>query len=205
VQAGHARAAGVTVSLGHSDATFEQASAGFDAGASLVTHLWSAMSPFHHRAPGLPGAALTDERATVALIADGVHTHPAALSLALRAKGPARVALTTDAVAAAGMPPGDYMLGGTPVVSDGGTVRRPGGALAGSLLTMDAAVRNMVALAGARVEEALTMASTVPARLIDLDDAGRLAPGERADLTLWSAELAVRATIVGGTIAYQAQ
>ena len=199
------RAAGVTVSLGHSDATFEEAIPAFDAGASLVTHLWSAMSPFHHRAPGLPGAALTDERATVALIADGVHTHPAALALALRAKGAARVALTTDAVAAAGMAPGEYLLGGTPVVSDGSTVRRPDGALAGSLLTMDAAVRNMVRLAGATVEDALAMASTVPARVIGLGDAGRLTVGQRADLTLWSADLAVRATIVGGAVAYQAQ
>src|SRR5205823_986482 len=98
--------AGVTVSLGHTDASFDQMIAGADAGATLATHLYSAMSPFHHRAPGAVGAALTDERLTVTLIADGVHALPAALNLALRAKGPGRVALVTDAVAAAGAPAG---------------------------------------------------------------------------------------------------
>jgi N-acetylglucosamine-6-phosphate deacetylase len=196
------RAAGVTVALGHTDATFDQMIAGVDAGATLVTHLYSAMSGFHHRAPGAVGAALTDERLTVALIADGSHAHPAALNLALRAKGPARLALVTDAVAAAGQPPGRYALGGQPIVSDGQAVRNTDGTLAGSVLTMDRAVRAMVALGGARLEDALAMASTVPTAAIGLADTGRLAVGRRADLTLWSTNVEVTATLVGGVVAF---
>jgi N-acetylglucosamine-6-phosphate deacetylase len=196
------RAAGVAVALGHSDASFDQTIAGLDAGATLVTHLYSAMSGFHHRAPGAVGAALTDERAIVALIADGVHAHPAALNLALRAKGADRIVLVTDAVAAAGQPPGRYTLAGQTIVSDGQAVRDAGGTLAGSALTMDRAVRAMVALGGARLEDALAMASTIPAAAIGLADTGRLAPGLRADLTLWSTNVEVTATIVGGALAF---
>ncbi len=197
--------AGVVVSLGHTDAGFDQMIAGADAGATLVTHLFSAMSPFQHRAPGAVGAALTDERLTVTLIADGVHTHPAALNLALRAKGPDRVALVTDAVAAAGAPAGKYTLGGQTIISDGESARLTDGTLAGSTLTMDRAVRVMVALGNARLEDALTMATAVPAARLGLADRGHLAPGQRADLVLWSPELEITATVVGGTVAFEAQ
>jgi N-acetylglucosamine-6-phosphate deacetylase len=192
------RDAGVVTSLGHTDARYAELIAGVDAGASLVTHLYNAMRPFQHREPGSVGAALTDDRLTVGLIADGVHAHPAALNLALRAKGWERVALVTDAVSATGQPPGTYALGGAPLVSDGETARRPDGTLAGSTLTLDRAVRVMVERAGAHVEEALSMASAVPARLLDRDDLGRLAAGCAADLVLWSAALEVQATFVGG-------
>src|SRR5262249_25328837 len=109
------RAAGVTVSLGHTDAGFDEMLAGIEAGATLVTHLYNVMRGFHHRAPGATGAALVDDRVAVALIADGVHAHPAALNLALRAKGARGIALVTDAVAAAGAPPGEFRLAGVPV------------------------------------------------------------------------------------------
>ncbi|HLK89591.1 MAG TPA: N-acetylglucosamine-6-phosphate deacetylase [Polyangia bacterium] len=197
--------AGVVVSLGHTDASFDQTIAGADAGATLVTHLFSAMSPFQHRAPGAAGAALTDERLTVTLIADGVHTHPAALNLALRAKGPDRVALVTDAVAAAGAPAGKYMLGGQTIISDGESARLSDGTLAGSTLTMDRAVRVMVALGGARLEDALAMASGVPAARLGLVDRGRLEAGRRADLALWSADLQITSTVIGGAVAFEAQ
>jgi N-acetylglucosamine-6-phosphate deacetylase len=193
-------AAGVTVSLGHTDATFAETVAGIEAGARLATHLYSAMSPFAHRAPGAVGALLIDDRLTVTLIADGVHAHSAALKRALRAKGPQRIALVTDAVAAAGAPPGRYRLGDQEIVSDGTSARLPDGTLAGSTLTMDAAVRGMVALGGATEAEALAMASSVPAEVIGLRDRGRIAPGQRADLVLWSADLAVQATLVGGAV-----
>jgi N-acetylglucosamine-6-phosphate deacetylase len=199
------RQAGVTVSLGHTDATFEQTVAAIDAGATLVTHLFNAMSPLHHRAPGAVGAALADDRVTVMLIADGVHVHPAALNVALRSKGPERVALVTDAIAAAGAPPGRYALAGVDVVSDGQTARLADGTLAGSTLTLDRAVRMMAGVAGARLEDALAMASTVPAAAIGLADAGRIAIGQAADLALWSAAMEVTATIVGGEVAYRAQ
>jgi N-acetylglucosamine-6-phosphate deacetylase len=190
--------AGVVVSLGHTDATYDEMLDGADAGATLATHLFSAMSPFHHRAPGAVGAALIDERLTVTLIADGVHAHPAALNLVLRVKGAQGIALVTDAVAAAGAPPGSYALGGVPIVSDGESARLADGTLAGSTLTMDLAVRAMVAIGGARPEEALTMATAVPAARLSLADRGRLAVGRRADLTLWSAELDLVSTLVGG-------
>ena len=197
--------AGVVVSLGHTDATFDQMIAGAAAGATLVTHLFSAMSPFHHRAPAAVGAALTDDRLTVTLIADGVHAHPAALSLALRAKGPAGIALVTDAVAAAGAPAGTYTLGGRTIVSDGESARLADGTLAGSTLTLDRAVRAMVALGGAQLEDALSMATAVPAARLGLADRGRLEVGRRADLVLWSADLQVASTVVGGSVVFEAQ
>jgi N-acetylglucosamine-6-phosphate deacetylase len=194
--------AGVTVALGHTDATFAEAVAGIDAGATLVTHLFNAMSAFHHRAPGALGAALTDDRVAVSLIADGVHAHPAALKLALRAKGADRIVLVTDAVAAAGSAPGDYLLGGLPIASDGMSARLADGTLAGSTLTMDRAVRAMVSLGGAQLADALTMASTVPAARVGLDDRGSLIVGRRADLVLWSANLTVDTTLVAGQLAF---
>jgi len=197
------RQAGVAVSLGHTDATFEQTVAGIDAGATLVTHLYNAMSPLHHRAPGAVGAALADDRVTIMLIADAVHVHPAALNVALRSKGPERVALVTDAIAAAGAPPGRYALAGVEVISDGQTARLADGTLAGSTLTLDRAVRMMAGLAGARLEDALTMASSVPAAAIGLADIGRIAIGQAADLTLWSTAMEVTATIIGGEIAFR--
>ncbi len=198
-------AAGVAVALGHTDAAFEQMLDGADAGATLATHLFNAMSPFQHRAPGAAGAALVDDRLTVSLIADGVHAHPAALNLALRAKGPDRIALVTDAVAAAGAPAGTYALGGAPIVSDGQSARRPDGTLAGSTLTLDHAVALMIHLGGARPDAALTMTTAVPAARLGLTDRGRLAPGARADLALWSAALTVVDTIVGGALAFDAR
>jgi N-acetylglucosamine-6-phosphate deacetylase len=197
------RQAGVAVSLGHTDATFEQAVAGIDAGATLATHLYNAMSPLQHRAPGVVGAALADDRVAVMLIADGVHAHPAALNIALRSKGPERIALVTDAVAAAGAPAGRYTLAGVDVISDGQSARLADGTLAGSTLTLDRAVRMMAGVAGARIEDALAMASTVPAAAIGLTDVGRIAVGQVADLTLWSTAMEVTAAIVDGKVAFR--
>jgi N-acetylglucosamine-6-phosphate deacetylase len=196
------RGAGVVVGLGHTDATYSELIAGVDAGASFVTHLYNAMRPFAHREPGSVGAALTDDRLTVGLIADAVHAHPAALNLALRAKTWEHLALVTDAVSATGRPPGTYHLGGAPVVSDGQAARRTDGTLAGSTLTLDRAVRLMIEQAGAHVEEALSMATQVPANLLDRDDLGRIAVGCVADLVLWSSSLEVMATYVGGQLAF---
>jgi N-acetylglucosamine-6-phosphate deacetylase len=193
---------GIVVSLGHTDATFDQFVAGVDAGATMTTHLYNASSLFHHRAPGAVGAALVDERIVAGLIADGVHAHYAALNLALRAKGPDRLVLVTDAVAAAGCGPGTFSLGGETVVSDGTAVRLGDGTLAGSTLTMDRAVRTMLTFTGAQLEDALTMATETPARVLGLTTQGQLQVGADADLVLWDNALGVAMTFVGGALVY---
>ncbi len=197
------RDADVTVGLGHTDATYAQFVAGVDAGGIMATHMYNTMSPFTHRAPGAIGAALVDDRVTVCLIADGIHSHPASLALAVRAKGPERVALVSDAMPAAGMPPGQYALGGLDVTVDETSARLVDGTLAGSILALDQAVRNMVRWAGVTPAQALRMASGTPARLLGLTNVGRLTVGNEADLALFDADLHVTTTIRGGMVAYE--
>jgi N-acetylglucosamine-6-phosphate deacetylase len=197
------RERGVAISLGHTDATYEQFVAGVDAGARMATHLYNAMSPFGHRAPGAIGAALLDDRVTVGIIADGIHAHPASFNLALRAKGASRIALVTDMMAAAGMPPGTYALSGQQVIVDGTSARLADGTLAGSLLTMDEAVRNMVRWTDVTIADALRMASAVPAYLLGFDRIGQIGEGSDADLVLLDADLRVQATIVRGEVVYE--
>lgn len=194
---------GILISLGHTDATYEQFEAGVGAGARMATHLYNAMSPFGHRAPGAIGAALTDHRVAVGLIADGVHAHPASLRLAFRAKGASAIALVSDMMAAAGMPPGTYALGGQEVIVDGTSARLADGTLAGSLLTIDQAVRNMLRWTDATPADALRMASAVPAGLLGLADRGEIRVGGMADLVLLDSDLRVQATIIGGEIVYE--
>ncbi len=197
----HAR--GVVVSLGHTDASYDEFRKGVDAGATMVTHLFNAMSDFQHRAPGAVGAALVDDRVAVGLIADGVHSHPASLRLAVRAKGPDRVVLVTDAIAGAGMAPGVYQLDGQDILVEESLARLPDGRLAGSVLTLDQAVRNVVAWTGTSAGEACAMASQVPARLLGLRSKGRLAVGFDADLVLLDEALRVQATFREGGCVYQ--
>lgn len=196
------RAKGVVVSLGHTDASYEEFEGGVDAGATLATHLYSAMSGFGHRAPGAVGAALVDDRVTVGLIADGVHCHPASVRLAVRAKGPERVALVTDAIAGAGMQPGVYQLDGQDILVDETLARLPDGKLAGSVLTMDLAIRNVVEWTEANLAEACRMASEVPARTLGLSSKGRLAAGFDADLVLLDDGGRVMATFRAGQLLY---
>lgn len=195
-------ARGVAVSLGHTAADHDQMRAGFDAGARLVTHLYNAMTGFSHRAPGALGAALLDRRAVLGLIADGVHAAPPAVELAARVAGAGRIALVTDAMAAAGMAPGGYRLAGQAVTVDRDSARLADGTLAGSTLTLDRAVRNMAAWSGLGPEAALRMASEVPARGLGLA-AGVIEIGAAADLVLLDGELAVEATLVGGRPVFQ--
>jgi N-acetylglucosamine-6-phosphate deacetylase len=184
-------ARGVIVALGHSTASFEEATAAVDAGATLVTHLFNGMAPFHHRAPGLAGAALADPRLTASVIADLVHVHAAALTAAIAAKP--KLALVTDAVALTAGAVGDVEL-----VDGDGAVRRADGTLAGSTVPLDQAVRNVVAL-GVPVERAVEMAATIPAAVLGVRDRGRLVAGARADLVVLDPEsLAVLEVWVAG-------
>jgi N-acetylglucosamine-6-phosphate deacetylase len=193
---------GIVVSLGHTNATAPEFERGVDAGATMATHLFNAMSPFGHRAPNVVGAALADDRVTAGLIPDGIHADPRAIKLALRAKGTDRCALVTDMMAATGMAPGAYTLSGSRVVVDAGSARLTDGTLAGSIITLDAAVRALLTWGFATIPEALRMVTEVPARLLGRRELGRLAVGAAADLVLFREDLRVLATFVGGRCAY---
>ena len=196
---------GVLVSEGHSMATYDQAQAGFDAGARYGTHLFNAMPALGHRDPGLPGALLTDERATVGFIADGVHTHPSVIKLVWQALGGARLNLVTDAMAALGTPPGVHLLGDYEVTVDATSARLADGTLAGSILSLDQALRNLIAAAGCTLAEALPTITTTPAKAIGLDgQRGRIEPGYTADLVLLTRDLHVHTTIAEGEVVYSA-
>ena len=195
-------AAGVVVSLGHSDATAAEVAAGAAAGARMVTHLFNAQRGLHHREPGVVGQALTDQRLTSGLIVDLSHVSAAACAIAFAA-APGRICLVTDAAACAGMPPGRYLLGGQPVdlPPGGGAPVRPGGTLAGSALRMDQAVSNAVAV-GLGLPEAVAAATRIPADLIGRPDLGRLEAGAAADLAWLGDDLRARAAWVAGEQAY---
>jgi N-acetylglucosamine-6-phosphate deacetylase len=186
---------GIVVSLGHSDATANEAHAGFDRGAQTVTHLFNAMRRFGHRDPGLAGVALARDDVTVQLILDGHHVAEEVAQLIWRAAS-GRVALVTDAIEAAGIGDGHYKLGSVDVEVKDGVVRRPDGVLAGSVVTMLESVRNLHAL-GAPLTDALAAASAVPARVTGRE-LGRLAPGGAADVVVLDDRLELRAVFVGG-------
>jgi N-acetylglucosamine-6-phosphate deacetylase len=195
--------AGVLVSVGHSDATARQVAEAADRGARMVTHLFNAQRPMHHREPGVVGQALTDERITSGLIADMHHVSPQVCVLAFRA-APGRICAVTDAAACAGMPPGSYTLGGEPIElppGDGAPPVRADGTLAGSGLRMDAAVGNLVA-AGAGLAEAVRAATSVPADLIGRPDIGRIVPGAAADLAWLGDDMRTRATWIAGELVF---
>jgi N-acetylglucosamine-6-phosphate deacetylase len=195
---------GILACIGHTDASYGQAISAIDGGARHATHLFNAMSALTHRAPGVPGALLTDHRATVEVIADGVHVHPAVLRLALAARGPQDVALITDAIAAAGLAEGEYEFVGRKVTVRAGAVRLEDGSLAGSILTLDRAVRNMVTLAGLGWAEAIGMATHTPARIMGIAARkGQVAPGADADLLALDAAGFVQCTWTQGELVYR--
>lgn len=179
-------AAGVVVALGHTDATAREFRAGLDAGATHVTHLYNAMRPFGHRDPGPIGVVLADDTVTAGLICDGIHVDPVAVRMAWRALGPDRLTLVTDAVAARA----------TADFPDG--IRTSDGVLAGSDLTLDRAVRNLIAWTGASVPDAVRTVTATPARVLGRSDIGRLVPGARADVTVLDHELEVVAVYRAG-------
>lgn len=197
-------AAGIVVSVGHSDATAEVARQAFWAGARMATHLFNGMSPLGHRAPGVPGAVLTTPWVTAGLIADGLHVAPPVLEIVARTKGAAGIMLTSDAVAAAGSPPGRYRLGTQVVVSDGRRITLEDGVtLAGSMATTDVLMRTMAQLPGAGLQAAITMATSTPARLLGETGRGTLRAGAAADLVVLTPDLQIQTTLIAGEIAYR--
>lgn len=185
----------VLCAIGHTDATLAQAATAIDAGARLVTHGFNAMSPLHHREPGLVGAFLTDDRVTVSVIADGVHVHPIALDVGFRCKPEGRIALVTDAVGWR-----SRRAAASGVAHDGAAPRLQDGTLAGSTTTMDASVAFVVDRVGISLERAVRAAATTPASLLGLADRGALATGRRADVVaLDPASLRCTETWIDGT------
>ena len=189
---------GVRPSIGHTDASFEDAERAAAAGVRQATHTFNAMRPFGHRDPGVIGAVLTDARLHAELIADGVHVDPTAIRLLYQCKGDWGIVLVSDAISGTGMPDGLYPLAGLMAeVKDG--VCRYQGALAGSVLTLDRSVRNMRRFLGLRPEQALRMATRNPAQLLGIADRkGILKPGADADFVILDAELEVRAVYARG-------
>ena len=195
--------AGAIAAVGHTDATYDQARTAIEAGATVGTHLFNAMRPVHHREPGPVIALLEDPRVTVELITDGVHLHPALYRDVASVAGPDRVALVTDAMAAAGMADGAYRLGALDVTVAGGVARITGSdTIAGSTATMDHIFRYAVAHAGLpfldAVRAAVRQTSTIPAAVLGLDDVGQLTPGRRADLVVLDGGLQLRAVMRAG-------
>jgi N-acetylglucosamine-6-phosphate deacetylase len=195
-----ASARGVCVSLGHSDAELPQARAAIKAGARHATHTFNAMRPLDHRHPGLLGAVLTDRAVTADIIVDGIHVDPVMVDLFLRAKGFEGAVLITDAISATGMPDGTYMLGGFPVQVHDGRCEFDG-RLAGSVLTLDCALRNTMKFANISLQSAIRLATINPATVLGLEKCkGTLSVGADADIAVFTPEGEVVRTIVGGIL-----
>lgn len=189
---------GITAALGHTDASYEQTLAGVAAGASVGTHLFNGMPPPHHRRPGPVFALLGSSTVVCEFVADGHHLHDGTLAFATSVAGPDRTALVTDAISATGFADGTYDLGGQAVVVAGGVARLAGGgSIAGSTLTMDAALRRVLGL-GMSIVDACRAAATTPARAIGRTDIGAIAPGRRADLVELSEDFQVLRVMRGG-------
>ena len=183
-----AAAAGIHVSIGHTSANAETVHAAADWGADHVTHTFNAQTPVHHRKPGVPGAAMTDDRLYCEMICDGVHLHRDIVRLIARCKGPALAVAITDAMEAAGMPDGEYALGGQKVTVQAGQARLADGTLAGSVLTMPKALENLIHIFGIAPEAACAMCTAAPAASVHETAAGRIIPGAPGILTRWTRE-----------------
>jgi N-acetylglucosamine-6-phosphate deacetylase len=199
-------AEGVTVSLGHSDATLEDATHAVEAGASVWVHAYNAMRPLSHRELGMVGAMYALPHTYAELICDGHHVHPTACDLLMQQKGHSHVAMITDCMAAGGQPDGDYMLGEFPVTVKDGTARlKDGGNLAGSILKLKDGVKNVVEWGIASPAEAIMMASLVPAKSVGIDDkCGRIKPGFAADFIVLDKDLELVETWVDGVKRFEA-
>ncbi len=192
------------ISAGHTNATYQQMQDAIHAGLAHISHLFNAMRGLHHREPGVVGAALTEPELTAEVIADGIHIHPIILKMIHQLKGARKVILVTDAMRATGLPEGIYDLGGQEVIVKEEQARLQDSTLAGSVLTMDKAVYNMVTKAGVSILEAIQMASYNPAKLLGVDNKkGTLEPGKDADIVILNKNLEAELTMVSGNIVYK--
>lgn len=199
---------GVVVALGHSSATFEQAKACVEAGATTFTHTYNGMSGLNHRQPGMVGAAMSLNNVNAELICDGHHVHPNAAAILIKQKSPEHVVLVTDCMSAGLMPDGDYMLGELPVVVANGTARLKDEThnLAGSILKLNDAIKNLVAWNTVTPQAAIQMATATPAQSVHIDQtAGAILPGRAADFIVLTPQMELQATYLDGQLAYQAE
>ena len=194
-----AREIGVHVAIGHTDATYDQAKAAVDAGANIFVHTYNAMSPLHHRNPGVVGAALTLDDVYAELICDGHHVHPVAADVVVKCRGCESVALITDCMMAGGMKDGNYKLGHFDVKVEDGTARLKSGNLAGSILKLKDGLKNVISWGLASPFEAIQMASLVPAKSVGIDDVcGKIAVGREADLVVLDSNYDIEAVYLDG-------
>lgn len=197
---------GVEFAIGHSGADYAIMQSAADAGVRQVTHTFNGMRGLHHREPGTLGAALTDDRLYAQIIPDGIHVHPAMVKLLVRAKTPARTLLITDSMRATGLHDGTYTLGAEQITVKDGIARTIAGNLAGSTLTMDAGLRNIINFTGLSLAEALPMATAIPAEAMGLTGRkGTLTPGADADIVLLDSALHPRLTLIAGRVIYRAE
>jgi len=195
---------GIIVSVGHSNATYQQVQEGIQAGLSHVTHTFNAMRELHHREPGVVGAALTSPELTVEVIADGIHIHPIVLKILTQMKENEKLVLITDAMRATGFKEGTYDLGGQEVMVSQGQARLKNGTLAGSVLTMDTAVKNLVNKVGISLLNAVQMASYNPAKCLGIDDRkGSVELYKDADIVILNKNLETELTMVAGKVVYR--
>ena len=193
---------GVVVAMGHSDASLTESHAAVNDGIRYAVHTFNAMRQFSHRDPGIVGAVLSDDRVFAEIIADGVHVAPEVVRIFAKAKGRDRMILATDATSATGMPDGEYALGGGQVQVRGGVCRDAEGRLAGSTLTQDRALRNLIQWTGLRLDDALLGLTANPAAALSLEGRGRIEAGAFADMTLLDKNLEVERTYVSGRLVF---
>lgn len=193
---------GIILSAGHSLATFEEANSAVEAGYRAATHLFNAMPPLDHRSPGLAAAVMLHPQITVGLIPDGIHVHPGMVELAWRLKGAHKIALVTDAMAALGVLPGVFVQAGMEVIVEGDSARLRDGTLAGSILGLDQALRNLMKFTNSRVEQILPALSGTQAELLQLERYGQVKETGKPNFTLVDDEGQVAMTIINGEILY---
>jgi N-acetylglucosamine-6-phosphate deacetylase len=196
---------GISVALAHSDATYEEAKQAVEKGASIFIHTFNGMSPLHHREPGMVGAAMNLKDVFAEIICDGHHVHPVAANILMNVRGRDTTVMVTDCMMAGGMPNGHYQLGEFPVKVKDGMARLENGSLAGSILQLKDAVKNAVEWGIATPEEAIYMASSAPAKSVQINhECGKIAPGYAADFIVLNPALDLIATYVDGACRYQA-